>query len=384
MSDLQVVSFYADTAYVVPGSTITVTCKLKNISGLTLRRMSVGIGIPGAYAYALGGYSSLESIASWSSGKTRTFTWTVTLPTDKMVAQFVNKNMRQSPLTIEFAISNYSDSSYVPATDTYVANSVIALNKFYQPRVEEFRINRTPDDEGDKVLVSIKIAQVALETGLVWNPTCTLLYKAENEDAISEIDLTSRIPELLEGITDSADIVTAEILPQYDCDFEIVFGDDFESASRLTDVPNAFANFALSETGAGASFGMFPTSTADEPKLESAYPGYLYSGIVNFGGGEYCTASQQALGVQSGEVSMTSGVSGGNYSDTDVTFPVAYKIDTIPVVVVGFRTSSDAAAFGNCACSAHSVSSVGFKIRFFNGDTTKRAPGFNWIAVGQA
>lgn len=87
--------------------------------------------------------------------------------------------------------------------------------------------------------------------------------------------------------------------------------------------------------------------------------------------------------IQSGEASMSSGVSGGNYSDTDVIFPHAYKADTIPVVVVGFRTSSDAAAFGNCACSAHSVSATGFKIRFFNGDTTKRAPGFNWIAVGR-
>lgn len=293
MNQLQMSSFSADVARVVPGSTITVTCKLKNTSGETIKSMSVGIGLlekafpdytANAYVftYAMGSRMQTESVGSWAAGKSKTFTWTVTLPDSELTALFDKYSTRAMPLVLYFVTANSADER---GNDTYVCdvvgNSVTVLNSFCTPTVEKFEVVRTPDDESSAVAVSIKLAQSAnAYSNLAWQPTCTLLYKPEKQSVFSPIDLTDMIPALLEGVTGNTDIVTVEISPQYDCDFKIVFEDAYESASRSTDVPNAFANFALSETGAGASFGMFPTSTEDKPKLESAYPIIPYAGIA--------------------------------------------------------------------------------------------------------
>ena len=301
MNQLQMSSFSADAARIVPGSAITVTCKLKNTSGETIKSMSVGVGLmekafpdytANAYvfAYAMGSRTLVESVGSWAAGKSKTFTWTVTLPDSELTALFDKYSTRAMPLVLYFITANSANER---GNDTYVCdvvgNSVTVLNSFCTPTVEKFEVVRTPDDESSAVAVSIKLAQSeSAYSNSAWKPSCELHYKLENENDFSSIDLTSMIPTLLEGVTGNTDIVAAEIPTQYDCDFKIIFKDAYESASRSTDVPNAFANFALSETGAGASFGMFPTSTAADPEtgtpanplLESAYPIIPYAGVA--------------------------------------------------------------------------------------------------------
>lgn len=88
--------------------------------------------------------------------------------------------------------------------------------------------------------------------------------------------------------------------------------------------------------------------------------------------------------IQAGTLQAKSKVSTGNCADYPVTFPMPFDPDTVPVVVVGFVSGSTAARFGTCACAVldGSVTNEGFTIRFYNGDTSSRIPGFSYIASG--
>ena len=73
-------------------------------------------------------------------------------------------------------------------------------------------------------------------------------------------------------------------------------------------------------------------------------------------------------------------VAANSYKDYTVTFPKAFP--SVPIVNVTFRTGSTAYQFGHCSVAVYSESTTGFKIRFFNADSTSaRSPGFNWMAM---
>ena len=399
MSELSMVSFSANASRVIPGQEITLTCKLKNISGSAINYWAVGIGVNARafekntdsnredYVYVAGGRVTTDKI-TWKSNATKTFVWTVTIP-ESASEMFALYSGRAVPLIIRFTTA-YSQN-YL-ASDTYVTdlNTVAVLDMYYTPKIDDFHLVRATDgnidEEGASVLTTIKLSQAdGASESAVWNPVCMLHYAPVGTGSeVTEINLTSNIPALLAGIEGSSKVVQGEISPGNDYQFALTFGDDYESAVAINEeIVEAFANFALSETGKGASFGGFPRSTADEPMLESHYPGHFYAGFKTFGGGEFCTQSQTALGIQSGALENVGGQAGGTCSDHDVTFPTPFAEGTVPVVVVSFRTSSSAPTFGNCTCSVHSKTNTGFTIRFFNGDTSNRSPGFDWIAVGQ-
>lgn len=88
--------------------------------------------------------------------------------------------------------------------------------------------------------------------------------------------------------------------------------------------------------------------------------------------------------VQAGTLQAKSKVSPVNCADYPVTFPKPFDPDTVPVVVVGFISGSTAARFGTCTCAVldGSINNEGFTIRFYNGDTSGRLPGFSYIAFG--
>lgn len=269
MSELQMVSFSADAAYVAPGGTITVTCKLKNISGYTIKYMSVFVGTTNLYDNVVGGFVTLDSVGNWKTGATKTFTWTAEIPSGDI-------GERSTPLVIKFRTN--TSTATVPSEDTYVSEAVTLLNSFCTPKIEDFSVVRTPDDESSAVAVTIKLSQSeAAYNNALWAPACRLVYAANGYGSENSIDLTDRIADLLTGVTADTTIVTDEIDPRYDYDFAITFGDNLESAVGYTDVPNASAPFALSETGEGAAFGMFPTGN---PWLETAYPLVPYNGIA--------------------------------------------------------------------------------------------------------
>lgn len=295
MSELSMVSFSASSSRVIPGQEITVTCKLKNISGNSIRYWAVGIGVDGRtfgdtegsfrqdFVYVAGGRVTQDSI-SWAAGKTKTFVWTVAIP-ETASELFSEYSKRAVPLVISFTTA-YSQN-YL-ASDTYVTDldTVAVLDMYYTPKIDDFHLVRATDgnvdEEGASVLTTIKLSQwLGAYASPTWNPVCKLHYAPiVTGSEVTEIDLTGDIPALLEGITNIAAIVQGEISPGNDYQFILTFGDDYERAVSINEeIVEAFANFAMSETGAGASFGGFPRSTADDPMLESHYRIVPYEGV---------------------------------------------------------------------------------------------------------
>lgn len=95
---------------------------------------------------------------------------------------------------------------------------------------------------------------------------------------------------------------------------------------------------------------------------------------------------RNALGIRAGSVAALGNTAAGAYKDKSVSFGTemgsAYEFASAPVVVVGFKSDSSAGTFGRCCVSAHSVTTTGFTLRFFNGDSSNRNPEFYWIAIG--
>lgn len=92
--------------------------------------------------------------------------------------------------------------------------------------------------------------------------------------------------------------------------------------------------------------------------------------------------TRKNIGVISGTINGGD-VNPGSYKDFEVSFGT-YRFSSTPSVVVGFVTNSDAGAFGKCCCAVllSSLSTSGFTIRVYNGDTSKRSPRCHWIAIG--
>ena len=89
-----------------------------------------------------------------------------------------------------------------------------------------------------------------------------------------------------------------------------------------------------------------------------------------------------ALGIQAGYVAAVGNTSGGSYKDIYVTFEHPYAAGTLPIVIPCFFTQSTAGSFGRGNVSTYAVSNTGFTMRFYNGDSSNRNPGFFWLALG--
>ena len=72
-------------------------------------------------------------------------------------------------------------------------------------------------------------------------------------------------------------------------------------------------------------------------------------------------------------------VNTNTYADVSVTFP--FTFESTPNVVVGFDSTSTAAAFGKCSVSVCSVTTTGATFRVFNADAYNRSPDVIWIAT---
>lgn len=119
----------------------------------------------------------------------------------------------------------------------------------------------------------------------------------------------------------------------------------------------------------GVAVGMLSSGTEQAPKLESAFPAYLYGGLMN---------------LRCGSAALSASVASGGTRDVDVTFDPPFEPGTVPFVIVGFRTSSTAGAFGRCCAAVltGSVTHEGCTLRCYNGDSSARNPSLDWIAFG--
>lgn len=282
---IKVVSFSVDVAICAPGQTITVVAKLKNVSGAAINKWNAGIGVNSLQfvenstisylTYVVGDKGNFEQI-SWNAGATKTFTWIVTLA-DDIVTPFLNYGARSAYLLLQTRCeSSLSD---------YYTSDVVVLNTFFNPTVKEIDFVRSlygvPHDEGSDIMSTIQIEIDKPSSDYVFSPTCTLRFWEKGSNEKTERDLTQYVNDFLKSyVSEDLSIIYEELPPQLAYIVELEFGDDYEGFVFRDEIPNAFANFALSETGTGASFGMFPRSTSDNPMLESDYPIVPYKGIA--------------------------------------------------------------------------------------------------------
>ena len=85
--------------------------------------------------------------------------------------------------------------------------------------------------------------------------------------------------------------------------------------------------------------------------------------------------------IQYGDTAATR-CAAGETVDVSIVFDTPFARE--PLIIVGFRTGSTAAGFGNCSVSTvpTSISTTGFDARIFNNDSAARAPVISWIAIG--
>lgn len=138
----------------------------------------------------------------------------------------------------------------------------------------------------------------------------------------------------------------------------------------LTDRIVQYPNRYIFEDTNGVQTGPY-TLIRDEGNVTE--PGTLMSAAELTAGINSIIASV----IQSGEISSIS-VTSGAYVDKSVNFDTPFA--SVPRVVVGFKSTSTAGAFGRCCCAVSVVSTTGFTVRIFNGDAATRAPNIEWIA----
>ena len=89
--------------------------------------------------------------------------------------------------------------------------------------------------------------------------------------------------------------------------------------------------------------------------------------------------------IQTGKEAFDAAVKSG-YGDLEITFPVSFKSETTPHVMVclsaGTITNTNAANVSLWVMS-RTVSESGFTVRFFNSSVTNITPTVNWIAIGE-
>lgn len=296
------------------------------------------------------------------------------------------------------AISGYGTYSWTytildTAGNSVSTNGTFNVLPYTTPSITGLSIERYEvqiDDEGhyiyvasdDGVLVrfSLRYQIQSIANNNAWS--LVLKYTPDSGNA-STINVDSGTDGTIITRTDDRTILGQTIIDSgTPWDFEFILTDTYSTVSASGSVSEAGAYFNVEATG--VSVGMRSTSDENNKKFEVA-EGYksefnddvnvsgataLVGGVNNFGGSIQCG------------VTSTITVSASNYKDTEILFgkPFAY----IPIVMACFYTNSTNGTFGRCSCAvvSGSVTTTGFVIRVFNGDSAVREPRVNWIAIG--
>lgn len=274
------------------GTPFTATITAKNNLGATalyayltahIDMEGLDAGDPGAGRVNL--YSSGVQQISIANGASKALTFSGTISEtawdelNAILEKYPSAPIRRNAIIWSLHMDN---GGFEYSADT-IYNAGELLDAFYSPAIEAFRLERcmdgVPNDEGESLLSTIKLglAEKARQALLSLK-----LYYSESAPAVADsdfIDLSSSIPDLIGGITDSAELIAQTFGNTANWNFLLVFGDEYESAVAAFSLSRAFANMHLSgATTGGVAFGGFSTSGEGDPKLESHYPAYLYGG----------------------------------------------------------------------------------------------------------
>lgn len=300
----------ATPIYTAPGESWAIAFNVKNntsktITGIKVECLVIGndLGTDAGTVecgYLLGSKSTFADV-SIAAGKSVNMHGYVT-PPYSLAANF-GQGVRIVPVYVK-TVQRYKDG-FFGDMDAVLPN-VHVLNHRYSPQVRNFFLERAldgqPNDEGEDVLTTLKLT---LSDDTKTDFMRLNLYYAENDMPTEEspfVDLTARIPELLNGVVDSPDLIFNSFSNASNWNFMLMFGDEYENSGLRTGISKAFANVHLSgEPEGGVCFGGFCKKTVDkdgnpEAKFESYYPAYFYGGIVVGGGGSDYSLEEQDTG----------------------------------------------------------------------------------------
>ena len=302
----------ATPIYTAPGESWAIALNVKNntsktITGIKVECLVIGndLGTDAGTVecgYLLGSKGTFADV-SIAAGKSVNMHGYVT-PPYSLAANF-GQGVRIVPVYVR-TVQRYKDS-FFGDMDAVLPN-VHVLNHRYSPQVRNFFLERAldgqPKDEGEDVLTTLKLT---LSDDAKTDFMRLNLYYAENDMPTEEspfVDLTARIPELLNGVVDSPDLIFNSFSNASNWNFMLMFGDEYENSGVRTGITKAFANVHLSgEPEGGVCFGGFCKKTVDkdgnpEAKFESYYPAYFYGGIVVGGGGSDYSLEEQDTGIK--------------------------------------------------------------------------------------
>jgi len=278
----------------VAGETATITFTMKNVSGfrftklllyLVLRRSdftgdTTGSDLHITLKRILGDEFLTPATVNIVNGASKTYTATFVIPSAVSEYFAANPGTRSVPIYVSYSETVHNLGG------AYVLPDLKIINCRFVPAVKTFDLERATgtekDDEGVNVLTDLKlgISETAFDYSKFFKAK---IYYAEGTSAdtgSSSLDITTRMGELLTGLTDSADLIPGEFSKESEWDFLIVFGDEHEAVEFHTSLLHSFANLHLSgQPTGGACFGGFSSSKKNRPMLESYYPAYFYKGI---------------------------------------------------------------------------------------------------------
>lgn len=184
----------------------------------------------------------------------------------------------------------YSAKLYWRATSSQPIRLIITFIEqppiYFDPSVKAFSVQRCnsdglPDDEAEHLATTLRLG-IGLKEGLEQSEL--RVYYAANAYPIAGeseyIDLSSRIPELLEGAALNPTIIPGEWDVGSSWYFMAVFIAGEESAAAMASAPRAKGSLHISgEPCGGVAICGYSTGTTAEPKFECYAKAYFYGGI---------------------------------------------------------------------------------------------------------
>lgn len=185
--------------------------------------------------------------------------------------------------------SGYSADLYWRANSSYPMKIIVTFIEeppvVYDPKIKNFSVTRCDadghaDDEGTHASVSLQIG-IADANGLA-NASLRIYYERNavpDVDTSAYIDLTSRISEMLTGVTNNLEILEGEWDAGYSWMFAAVFiaGEEFDAETET--MPHALCSLHVAANHGGVCVCGFANGTDENPMFESHAPAYFYEGI---------------------------------------------------------------------------------------------------------
>lgn len=293
--ELTVSSLSISKSTLYTGDTFTATIKVKNNLSVKadIAEFYGSIEIPYEYYGDIQTETVIIAYADgisvpWKAGETKTVTVSFTVTDDvwerlqSIKEWHPDADTRRNVINWSFYLGSSTDLNEFAYG--HVDNKGVFFDYKYAPAVDVFFLERimdgVPNDEGVNLMADMKLS---VSDRAQMDLLSLKLHYAEGASASTSspyIDLTTHIPDLLAGVTDSTTLISETFANNLNWNFLLVFGDTYESAQARFTVARAFANLHLSgaSTG-GAAFGGFSTSTEDNPLLECHYPAKFYAGI---------------------------------------------------------------------------------------------------------